>query len=156
MWSPVYFCGTNIIMKKFYLIIAVFALFFIGCSSTYRISDFPSKDKFYGDFNKFADNKNMKVTLTNDSSFTAEGKTEISGDTLIITMNVQKEEKINIDVKKDIYLSLPLSKIKEISYKNHWLGIPFGFLDGLVIGTGIGIIVSKSQSNQTGKNTDLV
>ena len=133
-------------MKIYCLTGLIVSLFFIGCSSTYKVSDFSSKDKFYENFNKFADNKNMKVTLTNDSSFIAEGNTKVSNDTLIITMNV----------KNDIYKSLPLIKIREISYKNHWLGIPFGFLDGLVIGTGLGIIVSKSQSDQTGKNTDLV
>jgi hypothetical protein len=149
------FHGKNI-MKILVLIIAVFALLLTGCSSTYKVSDFSTKDQFYGEFNKFADNKNLKITLTNDSSFIAVGKTKISDDTLIIRMNITNDEEINIAVKNDVYKSLPLNKIKEISYKNHWLGIPFGFLDGLVIGTGVGIIVSKSQSNQTGKNTDLV
>ena len=80
-------------MKIFYLITAVFLLTLTGCSSIYRISDFPSKDKFYGDFNKFADNKNLKVTLTNDSSFYSRRKTEISEDTLIIHNENSKRRK---------------------------------------------------------------
>ncbi|MDR3626567.1 MAG: hypothetical protein P4L45_07025, partial [Ignavibacteriaceae bacterium] len=73
-------------MKIPFMIISLVPLFFIGCSSTYTINDFPTKDKFYGDFNNFAGNKSLNVTLTNDSSFVPEGKIKISDDSLIITM----------------------------------------------------------------------
>ena len=79
------------IMKIFYLIATVFLLTFIGCSSTYKVSDFSSKDKFYEDFNSFARNKNMKVTLTDDSSFITNEGTMISNDSLILLYHYQKE-----------------------------------------------------------------
>jgi hypothetical protein len=53
----------------------------MGCS-TYRLSDFSSKAKFYDDFNKFAKNKNVKVTAINNTVFTINNRAEIENDTL--------------------------------------------------------------------------
>lgn len=168
-------------MKISFMIVSLVPLFFIGCSSTYTIKDFSSKDKFYNDFNNFAGNKSLNVTLTNDSSFVPEGKIKISDDTLIITMNIQKEVKIkknevkdikytgsdlsnmsatliledgtkakvknvsffsdssfNITVSENINNTLPIFKIKKISYKNHWINLPLGFLGGAILGAVIG------------------
>ena len=70
-------------MKIFYLLIPVLLLLFlIGCSSTYRISSFSSKNNFYEDFNIFAKSKSIKVTLTNDSSFVICNGAKIENDTL--------------------------------------------------------------------------
>ena len=69
-------------MKIFYLITAVFLLSLIGCSSTYKVSDFSSKDKFYEDFNNLARNKSVKVTLLNDSSFSINSGAAIQNDSL--------------------------------------------------------------------------
>jgi hypothetical protein len=64
-------------MKIFYLYISVFSLFLIGCSSTYKVSDFSSRYKFYDNFNESANDKTLKVILRNDSSFTAESGAQI-------------------------------------------------------------------------------
>ena len=53
------------------ILIPIFMIFLIGCSSTYKISDFSSPEKFYKDFNKSADGKILKITLHDDSSFIA-------------------------------------------------------------------------------------
>ncbi|MGA7719569.1 MAG: hypothetical protein WCA84_00200, partial [Ignavibacteriaceae bacterium] len=80
-------------MKKFNLLILILSLFVIGCSSTYKVSDFTSRDKFYNDFNKFVRDKSVKVTLVNDSSFYVENVAQIKNDTIysfgqeIITRN---------------------------------------------------------------------
>ena len=96
-------------MKIFYLTGLIVSLFLIGCSSTYKVSNFSSKDKFYEDFNKFARNKNVDVTLANDSSFTIDNGVAIRNDTLY-----QLGREINSG-----NLELTLSSAKEINYTSN-------------------------------------
>ena len=79
----------------------------IGCSSTYKVSDFPSRDKFYEDFNNSASDKSLKIILNNDSTITVENGAVISNDSLFITLPVLKQEKvINKDDIEDIKVSI--------------------------------------------------
>jgi hypothetical protein len=39
----------------------------MGCYSNYTVQDFPSKEKFYEDFNNSVKNREIKVAFTNDS-----------------------------------------------------------------------------------------
>jgi hypothetical protein len=171
-------------MKIFYLLVSVLSLLLIGCSSTYKISDFPSKDKFYEDFNNFASIRNMDVTLKNDSTFNVPEGSKILDDKLVITSSTNKEQKIiakndikniyfyfnketrtasaNIILKKggelkgdnveylpdstirfmvNRYEYLSLNSIKEISYKNRWLGSVIDFLIGIPFGFAIGSVI---------------
>ena len=96
-------------MKIFYLIAILFSLIFISCSSTYRVSDFSSKEKYYQDFNNFARNKNVKVTLINDSSFFFSNGVAIENDTLYSLI-----EGVNSG-----NLKLALSDTKEINYTSN-------------------------------------
>jgi hypothetical protein len=186
-------------MKIFDLLILLLSLLIIGCSSTYKISNFPSKDKFYEDFNKFAKDKSVKVTLVNDSSFYVENGAQIKNDTIysfgqeIITRNkkIPSSDTVEINytdsipnsaeiILKDgekyqanqiefngnsIYFSYEdrisstnkissLNKLKCISYRNHWLGIPFGFLGGALLGIGIGGVISSYDAQHMG-NVDM-
>ena len=95
-------------MKKVFLILAGISLL-AGCSSTYRLNDFSPKEKFYGDFNNFARNKNVKVTFTNDSSFSLTNSAEIANDTLYC---LGKE--INSGNKR-----IAVSDIKELNYTSN-------------------------------------
>jgi hypothetical protein len=92
-------------MKILYLLVVSFSLTLIGCSSTYKVSDFASRDKFYEDFNNFARSKSVKITLNNDSSFNAERGAYILNDSLMFISIVQKEEKIDRNEIKDIKYS---------------------------------------------------
>jgi hypothetical protein len=118
-------------MKKFYLTIGVFASLFIGCSSTYKVSDFSSREKFYDDFNKSVKDKIVKVTLDNDSTFNCKESTNIANDSLYFSTQTG-------DKRNDI---LPLNKVKSISCKNHLLGVPVSLVSGTVIGTVIGLLL---------------
>ncbi len=69
-------------MKNIYLFGILFILFFTGCSSTYKVTDFPAREKFYEDFNETFKDREAKVILTNDSSFIAPNGIEIKNDTL--------------------------------------------------------------------------
>jgi hypothetical protein len=105
-------------------------IFLIGCSSTYTISDFSSKDKFYDDFNNFADNKTLKITLNNDSSFISNEGTKITNDSLILLYQYQSNTIDTVhqqDIKKiiDYYdeysnhsIKILLADGKEIKEKN--------------------------------------
>ncbi len=89
-------------MKSNYLISVVISILFISCSSTYTLSDFTSKDKFYEDFNKSAGGKILRITTVNDSSFTANQGANVSNDSLTFFTIVRKEVKLSKTDIKDI------------------------------------------------------
>ena len=91
--------------QKILLISFLFMLFFIGCSSTYRLTDFSTKENFYADFNKTVINKNINVALINDSTFSALSGSKIVNDTLYLILNRQNEKHL-----------MPVSDIKKIRY----------------------------------------
>ncbi|MHB8579540.1 MAG: hypothetical protein ACYDA4_06730 [Ignavibacteriaceae bacterium] len=176
-----------VIKSIYYLITAFFSLVILGCSSTYAIKDFSSKEKFYEDFNNSVKYKNINVTLSNDSSFSVPYGAIISDDSLLTITNIKhtvrlrhssvkeikeyydtdftyplheailtsgKELKgddirilpdssIEYAVRENVYgEKIPLKKVKEVNYKNHWLGIPSGFLIGAVSGIATTYIIS--------------
>lgn len=90
---------------KFFIILPLLSLMLAGCSSIYSINDFSSREKLYEDFNKFAENKSMKVTLTNGSSFTAPEGAKISNDSLIMVNYQRNTQKLRI----------PYNEIKSIN-----------------------------------------
>ncbi len=105
-------------LKAIYLLLFGLVIFLAGCSSTYTLKDYTSKQKFYDDFNNFAKNRNVKVILSNDSSFVTKEGTRISNDSLII---INKSEKTEIE-------RIPLSDIKSVNdfydaEKNHTIVI---------------------------------
>ena len=95
-------------MKKYYTLLFLFALLFIGCS-TYTIKDFPSKDKFYEDFNNSVKNKDVNITLINDSSFTINDGAVLENDTLFSFAKLEE---------KDVRTSA-VSDITEIRYTDN-------------------------------------
>ncbi len=91
-------------MKNIYLLLIGLVIFLAGCSSYYTLRDYPSKQKFYKDFNNSVKNKDVKVTLNNDSSFIIKEGMRISNDSLII---INKSRNIKIE-------RIPKSEIKSI------------------------------------------
>ena len=169
-------------MKKFNLLIHILSLFVIGCSTTYRVSDYPFRENVYADFNNSARNKELKITLNNDSTVTAYFGGKILNDSLfiitpvkinenevkeIIYNNDSKSNKLflnngdTLTVKKTTMIpgailftdnnnsfeSIPLNKVKKISYKDNWSGVPypiiFGTVFGIPAGAFMGYIVTK-------------
>lgn len=122
-------------MKKIYLTVFLFSLTLISCTSTYRISDFSSKQKFYEDFNESVKDKSLKIILTNDNIINSSHRAVIGNDSLIL--NNQNLE------------SIPLNKIREISYSNKWLGIPLHFIAGSAAGFIIGFFAAHITDNNT-------
>jgi len=80
-------------MKNIFIVIALLFIFLTGCSSTYKVTDFPSKEKFYEEFNNSFKEREAKVTLVNDSSFFVRSGVEINHDTLLSFEKL--EEKIH-------------------------------------------------------------
>jgi hypothetical protein len=169
-------------MKIFDLLILLLSLLIIGCSTTYRISDYPFRENFYSDFNNSAKDKELKITLNNDSTVTAYFGGKILNDSLfiitpvkinenevkeIIYNNDSKSNKLflnngdTLTVKKTTMIpgsilfmdsnnsfeSIPLNKVKKISYNDNWSGVPypiiFGTIFGIPFGAIVGIIINK-------------
>jgi len=78
-------------MKSHYFAVTFIFLLFIGCSSTYRVSDFSSKEKFYNDFNYSFKEREAKVILTNDSTFSVYNGALIENDTLFSLVNSERK-----------------------------------------------------------------
>ncbi len=175
-------------MRNIFLLLFGLVIFLVGCSSTYTLKDFPSKQKFYEEYNNFAENKKVKITLLYNKSFYTNNKTEIINDTLYIknkiqiknnytipTSNIEKidyldtgykeanillingqelraenisflKDSINLNEIKTLTvkkLLMPLDKIKNISYKNHWLGVPLRLITGTILGFAAGWITAN-------------
>ena len=74
----------------------------MGCSSTYKVTDYPSKEKFYEDINSSIENRNFNV-VADDSSFTGFRGSEIKNDSLYaVTRIIEKEETISSEDIKEI------------------------------------------------------
>jgi hypothetical protein len=127
-------------MRLFYSFIFMFFLFFIGCSRTYRVTKYFSKEQLYENFNNSAQNKNLKVVLNNDSSFLATNSAIVFNDSLILNTNSEGSNK-----------TFPLLRVKQVSYKNHWKGIVPGLLIGTIVGGAFGstgwVLKPKSGGN---------
>jgi len=85
-----------------------FTVFLFGCSTTYRVTDFSSKEKFYHECNNNFKDRDVKVTLKNDSILACPKGIEIKGDTLYKYVN-QEEKKIR---------HYALSDIAELQFSN--------------------------------------
>ncbi len=84
------------------------------------MKDFSSKEKFYDDFNKYMVNTPVKVTLVNDSSFTALNGVSIANDSLFFTAQILKKEKIESNEIKNIkYLDPSSSNFAAIIILNN-------------------------------------
>ena len=95
-------------MKNIYCLLSALALLLTGCS-TYTIKDFPSKEKFYENFNYHVKNEDVNITLINDSSFTINDGVILENDTLFSFAKFEER-----DVR-----TYPLSVISEIRYMNN-------------------------------------
>ena len=89
-------------MKYFYLPIPILFLFLIGCSTTYRISNYSSKEEFYKDINNTIKNRSTDI-VANDSSYTLSEGSKIKDDTLYTIVKIP-------------YKKIPLRDTREIKY----------------------------------------
>jgi len=87
-------------------LIIILSLLLFGCSSTYTIKDFSSKQKFYDDFNNSVKDRSVEITFTNDSSFSLNNRVDVEGDSLY---------SLNPYIMKT-NAKIALSQIKEIIY----------------------------------------
>jgi len=91
-------------MKSNYFAVTFIFLFFIGCSSTYRVNDFSSKEKFYNDFNNSFKTKEARITMINDSVLITLAGVEIENDTLysIVYLKKKQERRLALTYIEDI------------------------------------------------------
>ena len=140
--------------KRIYLFFSFVFLLFIGCSTIYRVADYPSKEEYYEDINNSIKNRDVNV-VTIDSSFVSLAGSEIKGDSAyeepsayVWLKNGEELRVDNINKLTDSMIQLtnlkinsgniPINKVKEISYKTAWTGALMG---GMPIGLGSGVII---------------
>ena len=118
----------QIINKTSYLFILNIFLFLVGCSTTYKVTNYSSEEEFYKDFNNSAYNReDLKITLSNDSSFVSIGAI-IRNDTIFYN-----------DTRILSYNSwIPMKEINKASYNNHLQGAIPGLFIGPVAGAILG------------------
>jgi hypothetical protein len=101
-------------MKALYLIIILFPLLLevTSCSSTYTVTDFSSKEDFYNYVNKNISNREVNVTLNNDSTFTTNDiGAQVNQNFLTLKLYSYKDT------------TVPLSEIQNMNYESN-LGKP--------------------------------
>ena len=118
-------------MKIYYSVIFLLALLLMGCSSTYTIKGYSSKEKFDEDFVSSADTKDLNITLLNDSLVQTTGGVDIKNDTLFTSTG-----------------AFPVNIIKTVNYKNRLKSTIFGCLGGELL---IGIAGANLLANNISK-----
>ena|SRR5665647_1634442 len=103
-------------MRNIYNVFFLSVLFLMGCS-TYTIKDFTSKDKFYQSFNKSVEQRDIDITLTDNSQRTIFGGGTLKQDTLYTLTGV-----------------FPVGTIKKINYRTKDGSELVGILSGMLIG----------------------
>jgi hypothetical protein len=114
---------------KNYTIIFISALFLMGCSSTYTIKDFSSKDEFCQSFNTRVGSKDIDITLSDNSSRTIYGGGILKHDTLYTLTEV-----------------FPVDLVKSVKYnaKGDKGSVPVGMLCGVIVGGAVALSTYKS------------
>ena len=110
--------------KSIYFFAIVISLIAINCSTTHYVSKNYSRTDLYNDFNKSCNDRRIKITLLNDSSFTAQYGAIVSNDSLLLYAEGHNTTNGYI----------PLDKVKEASYNKHWVGMTMGFFAGIIVG----------------------
>ena len=114
----------------------------MGCSSTYRVIDYPSKEKFQEDINSSIKNRNFDV-VTDDSSFTCLEGSKINNDSLYAITRIQEEKE-----------TIPLRDIREIKYFGKAHEVPSAYI-WLKNGEELSAENIKSLSDSTIQITNL-
>ena len=89
-------------MKNLILSSVFLSMLFMGCYSNYTVRDFPTKEKFYEDFNNSVKNREIKITFIDDSLFYYSYGVILEHDTIFSNM----------------LTPYPLSEISKIDYSN--------------------------------------
>jgi hypothetical protein len=96
-------------MKNINSLFIILAFFLMGCSSTFNINMYSSKEGFYEVVNKSITDNEIKVVLMNDSTISLGNGAFVDNDTLFI-------EK---DVFEIIHKNCLLAELKKIDYKDN-------------------------------------
>jgi hypothetical protein len=108
-------------MKKLSLLLIVLSiLFYTGCTSTYTIKDFASKQEFYNKFNSSLQDRNAMAQLVNDSVIASKDGAEVLNDTLyLLDKSVLKTvRKFVLQDVKDIKYTSIAKRSADIYLKN--------------------------------------
>ncbi len=105
---------------KLFVLISIIIITFAGCSTTYKLSESRSPEKFYENCESSIESRSVKVNLENDSSIITGDKNKIISDTLFSfkEINVGKDYKIPTKELKDISFITNDYRTADITLKN--------------------------------------
>lgn len=98
-----------------------------GCSNSYTLKDYPSKERFYSNFNKSVKNETLEITYATDSIINSDEGAFIKNDTLHF-LDSQVE----------------LLKIKSVSYKTRTSTTLKTCVTGSLIGAFTGLLIGST------------
>lgn len=133
-------------MKSITSFLIMLTILSAGCSSTYKITDFSSKENFYETLSNSTQSNTSDIILFNDSAFTGVGEIKILNDTLSF-------------IDKNISLApfaFPVQNVKEIKVYNHWSGVKNGALTFLVLGSFSGFAIYMTEETNRGGPTSAL
>jgi len=132
--------------REIKLILISISIIASGCSTTYNISNFPTKENFYDALSNTSQSNSSDIILRRDSSITNVNEVKIFNDTLsFINKNVSL-----------VPFTIPVQNVKEIKVYNHWSGVKYGALSLLVLGTFSGFAIYMTEETNRGGPTSAL
>ncbi len=126
-------------MKSSFLSAFFIFIIFTGCSTTYKITKYYSKERMYKDFNESVLNRNLTIKLHKGNLLKSQGAQIVNDSLLLYPLN---ENKI-----------LLISQIKEVSYKNHPKGLIPGAFSGILAGMVLGAAIELLTTDHPGSSS---
>jgi hypothetical protein len=100
------------------IILFLAALLFAGCSSSYRLKNYPDRDTFYKRLNDKAGDRSVKVYTAEGGAIEVSNGVEAVNDTIYLhDERMKREEK-----------TIPLKLVSSIDYKKNKADLPAGFI----------------------------
>lgn len=105
---------------KLFVLISIIIITFAGCTTTYKLSESRSPEKFYKNFENAVESRRVEVNLINDTSVYSGEKNKLISDTLysLKEVSVGKEYKILTKELEDINYTTYDYKTADIFFKN--------------------------------------
>ena len=116
------------VTMKYVSMVLIFSLIFISCSSNTWIKKLPLHQKYEKEINYLGENRSGRILLINKTEIQTE-TIHIKGDSLYYRLMPETPQ-----------VGISLYDVKEVRFKDHLVGVFYGFMGGLGIGVATGYV----------------